>query len=215
MKRGRLITHEGGEGAGKTTAMDAIEAALRRHGRSVHRTREPGGTPAAEKIRGLLLDPETGELDPLTELLLMFGARRENVVASILPALEAGRDVLCDRFTEASHAYQGGGRGLGSKPVEALSQLVHPALAPDLVLVFDVPVDIGLARIRKKGDAPDRFEGDRLDFLERVRQTYLERAAANPERFVVIDATRSPEEVRADAVQAVEALISAQDVATP
>lgn len=209
MSRGRFITLEGGEGAGKTSAMDAIVEALTRQGRTVHRTREPGGTPAAERIRGLLLDPATGELDPLTELLLMFGARRENVVGSVLPALEAGQDVVCDRFTEASHAYQGGGRGLGPAPVEALSSLVHPDLEPDLVLVFDVPVEVGLERIRRKGDAPDRFEGDRKEFLERVRQTYLERARENPDRFVVIDATRTPEQVRGEAVEAVTALVRA------
>lgn len=211
MNRGRFITLEGGEGAGKTTAMDAIVDALTDLGRTVHRTREPGGTPAAERIRGLLLDPATGELDPLTELLLMFGARRENVVGSILPALKQGRDVVCDRFTEASHAYQGGGRGLGPRPIEALSALVHPALEPDLVLVFDVPVEVGLERIRMKGDAPDRFEGDRTEFLERVRQTYLERAAAHPDRFVVIDATQTQEQVRREAVQAVQDLVDRVD----
>ncbi|NKI34485.1 dTMP kinase [Wenzhouxiangella sp. XN79A] len=204
MSRGRLITLEGGEGAGKTTAIDAVVRCLEGHGRSVHRTREPGGTPAAEKIRGLLLDPATGALDPLTELLLMFAARRENVVGSIEPALAAGQDVVCDRFTEASHAYQGGGRGLGPAPVEALGGLVHPDLEPDLVLVLDVPVEVGLARIRKRGDAPDRFEGDRVDFLERVRRTYLERAAARPDRFVVIDASQAPDAVRGAVVRAVE-----------
>lgn len=209
MSRGVFITLEGGEGAGKTSAMDAIVDALTAQGRRVQRTREPGGTAAAERIRGLLLDPATGELDPLTELLLMFGARRENVVGSILPALAEGKDVVCDRFTEASHAYQGGGRGLGPAPVEALSALVHPDLEPDLVLVFDVPVDVGLERIRRAGEAPDRFEGDRKDFLERVRRTYLERASVHPDRFVVIDATQTPEQVRAAAVQAVTARIQA------
>lgn len=207
--RGRFITLEGGEGAGKTTAMDAVIDALERHGRTIRRTREPGGTPAAEKIRGLLLDPATGDLDPLTELLLMFAARRENVVGSILPALRAGHDVVCDRFTEASHAYQGGGRGLGPGPVDALGELVHPELRPDLVLVLDVPVEVGLARIRRRGDAPDRFEGDRVDFLERVRATYLERARTHPDRFVVIDASQDPAAVRAEVVRAVEAVVLA------
>lgn len=202
--RGRLITLEGGEGAGKTSAMDTVVAALEKQGREVHVTREPGGTPAAERIRGLLLDPATGVLDPLTELLLMFAARRENVTGSILPALEAGKDVVCDRFTEASHAYQGGGRGLGPAPVEALSAIVHPTLQPDLVLVLDVPVDVGLARIRKRGDAPDRFEGDRRDFLERVRQTYLQRAAAHPDRFAVVDASQDPAAVRGEVESIIE-----------
>ncbi|MBY6205825.1 dTMP kinase [Halomonas denitrificans] len=201
MTRGRFITLEGGEGAGKTTALAIVREELERRGRRVRTTREPGGTPAAEKIRALLLDPDTGALDPMTELLLMFAARRENVTDAILPALEGGDDVICDRFTEASHAYQGGGRGLGTAPVDALSELVHPGLEPDLVLVLDVPVDVGLARIRARGDAPDRFESDRSEFLERVRAAYLERAANHPDRFVVIDATRSPDEV-ADAVRA-------------
>ncbi len=201
MTRGRFITLEGGEGAGKTTALAVVREELERRGRRIRVTREPGGTPAAEKIRALLLDPDTGELDPLTELLLMFAARRENVTHAIEPALAAGDDVICDRFTEASHAYQGGGRGLGPEPVEALSALVHPGLEPDLVLVLDVPVDVGLARIEARGDAPDRFESDRGEFLERVRAAYLERAATAPERFVVVDATRSPEQV-ADAIRA-------------
>lgn len=209
--RGRFITLEGGEGAGKSTAMAAVRSALESRGRTVHETREPGGTPAAEKIRGLLLDPETGALDPMTELLLMFAARRENVTGSILPALEAGSDVICDRFTEASHAYQGGGRELGPGPVDALTELVHPGLEPDLVLVLDVPVEIGLERIRLRGDAPDRFEGDRRDFLERVRAAYLDRARSNPGRFIVIDATRPPEAVAERVVSAVNATMDALD----
>ena len=212
--RGRFITLEGGEGAGKSTAMAAVRTVLESRGRTVHETREPGGTPAAEKIRGLLLDPETGALDPMTELLLMFAARRENVTGSILPALEAGSDVICDRFTEASHAYQGGGRGLGPGPVEALTALVHPGIEPDLVLVLDVPVEIGLERIRLRGDAPDRFEGDRRDFLERVRSTYLERARSDPARFAVIDATRSPEAVAAAVSSTVNERMDALDSAS-
>ena len=208
--RGRFITLEGGEGAGKTTAMDAVIDELERSGRSVRRTREPGGTPAAEKIRALLLDPATGALDPMTELLLMFAARRENVIGTILPALQAGHDVVCDRFTEASHAYQGGGRRLGPGPVDALGELVHPDLRPDLVLVLDVPVEVGLARIRKRGDAPDRFEADRADFLERVRAAYLARAAAHPDRFVVIDAAQEPDAVRRDVLRAVRAAVPAE-----
>jgi len=190
-----MICLEGGEGAGKTTALDVVRGWLEQRGRTTRITREPGGTPGAERIRALLLDPETGPLDPLTELLLMFAARRENVVNVITPALAAGTDVICDRFTDASHAYQGGGRGLGGAPVELLAGLVHPGLEPDLVLVLDVPVDVGLRRIAARDGAPDRFEAAHGGFLERVRRTYLERAATAPERYAVIDATRPPEQV--------------------
>lgn len=201
--RGRLITLEGGEGAGKSTALEAVRAVLEADGRRTLTTREPGGTPAAERIREILLDPDTGALDPVTELLLMFAARRENVVRKILPAMDEGIDVICDRFTDASHAYQGGGRGLGPGPVDRLAGLVHPDLEPNLVLVLDVPVDVGLARIRTRAGGPDRFESDRGDFLERVRQTYLERARARPERYALIDASRPAADVSASVRQIV------------
>lgn len=186
--KGRLICIEGGEGAGKSTALSRIRGWLEARGRRTLVTREPGGTPVAEKIRALLLDPETGEIDPLTELLLMFAARRENVVQRIQPALADGVDVICDRFTDASYAYQGGGRGLGPGPVARLAGLVHPDLEPDLVLVLDVPVETGLQRIRGRKGGPDRFEAAQVDFLNRVRDTYLERARSDPARYAVIDA---------------------------
>ncbi len=198
MKRGRMICLEGGEGAGKSTAMATIRRFLEDQGRTVVSTREPGGTRAAERIRSVLLSPETGSLDPLTELLLMFAARRENVTGVILPALAAGRDVICDRFTEASHAYQGGGRGLGPGPIDQLAELVHPGLEPDLVLLLDVPVAQGLARIGRRKSGPDRFERTETEFLERVRQTYLDRASAQPGRYAVIDATAPRARVRAE-----------------
>jgi len=190
MPRGRMICLEGGEGAGKSTALALIDGWLQQRGRRTLATREPGGTPAAEKIRKLLLDPQTGDIDPVTELLLMFAARRENVVDRIEPALADGIDVICDRFTDASYAYQGAGRGLGAAPVARLASLVHPDLAPDLVLVLDVPVEIGLERIKRRKGGPDRFEGGRKAFLERVRQAYLARAHAHPDRYVVVDASR-------------------------
>lgn len=194
---GRLICLEGGEGAGKSTATPVVREWLEARGRSVLTTREPGGTPVAERIRELLLDPATGDIDPMTELLLMFAARRENLVDVIEPALAADTDVVCDRFTDASHAYQGGGRQLGAEPVERLTALVHPQLVPDLVLVFDVPVEVGLHRIRSRKGGPDRFEGDRIAFLERVRQTYLQRARSCPSRYAVIDASQPLARVRA------------------
>ena len=192
---GRLICLEGGEGAGKSSAMAVVREVLEQAGRKTLSTREPGGTPAAEKIRALLLSTETGHLEPISELLLMYAARRENVVQVLQPALEQDVDVICDRFTDASHAYQGGGRQLGSEPVEQLAGIVHPDLRPDLVLLLDVPVEVGLSRIRNRSGGPDRFESDRCDFLQRVRQAYLERARLNPEYFVVIDATANQDQV--------------------
>jgi dTMP kinase len=188
---GRFITLEGGEGAGKTTAMKVIVAWLEARGRQAVVTREPGGTRPAERIREVLLDPATGSLTAMSELLLMFAARQENLAHVIRPALEAGIDVVCDRFTDASRAYQGAGRGLGKEAVESLARLVHPDLRPDLTLLLDVPVAVGLERIRGRGGEPDRMEQNRPDFLERVREAYLSQARSEPERFVVIDASVS------------------------
>ncbi|TVS13161.1 MAG: dTMP kinase [Wenzhouxiangella sp.] len=196
MNRGRFITLEGGEGAGKTTAAALVERWLQEQGRSVIRTREPGGTPAAEKVRELLLDPATGELEPMTELLLMFAARAENLARIVRPALAAGKDVLCDRFTDASRAYQGGGRRLGIQVVNRLAGLVHPDLKPDLTLLLDVPVAVGMGRVAERGGNADRFEQSRGDFLERVRAAYLTQARLEPERIVVIDAGESLDRVR-------------------
>jgi len=196
--KGKMICLEGGEGAGKSTALKVVTGWLDGRGRRSLVTREPGGTPFAEKIRKLLLDPQTGEIDPVTELLLMFAARRENVVDVIEPALADGIDVICDRFTDASYAYQGGGRELGPEPVALLAGLVHPKLQPDLVVVLDVPVKVGLERIKRRRGGPDRFEGSRVAFLERVRQAYLERARAHPDRYAVIDATQDIEAVAAE-----------------
>jgi len=196
--RGRLITLEGGEGAGKSTAVATIEEWLRDRGRTTILTREPGGTPPAEKIRGLLLDPDTGHLDPLTELLLMFAARSENLRQIIRPAIERGDDVICDRFTDASMAYQGYGRQLGPEPVRTLQSVVHPDLQPDLTLLLDVPVTLGLNRIGERAGQPDRFERSDGDFLERVRQGYLDQAKASPERYAVIDASQDLDQVQRD-----------------
>ncbi|HMA99009.1 MAG TPA: dTMP kinase [Wenzhouxiangella sp.] len=202
---GRFITLEGGEGAGKTTAADQITEWLEQRGRTVIRTREPGGTAAAEKVRQMLLDPETGDLEPMTELLLMFAARAENLSRVIRPALAAGKDVLCDRFTDASRAYQGGGRQLGMQVVDRLAAVVHPDLTPDLTLLMDVPVELGMARVRGRGAKVDRFEQSKTDFLERARSAYLARARMEPARIVVIDASGPLEQVRASVSRALEA----------
>ncbi len=204
MNRGRFITLEGGEGAGKTTAAAWVEAWLTGRGRRVVRSREPGGTPAAEKVRGLLLDPETGDLEPMTEVLLMFAARAENLARIIRPALARGEDVLCDRFTDASRAYQGGGRRLGIQVVNRLAALVHPDLQPDLTLLLDVPVSVGMRRVAGRGGDADRFERLKSEFLERVRAAYLTQARMEPDRIVVIDASLEMDQVKAQVIEALE-----------
>ena len=191
---GTLITIEGVEGAGKSTVMNRIASWLEQHGHLEVRTREPGGTELAEAIRDILLDRHNKDLAGLTELLLMFAARAQHLEQLIRPALERGDTVLCDRFTDATWAYQGGGRGLPAAQIAALEELVHGDLQPDLTLLLDLPVRDGLARASRRS-ASDRFESESVAFFERVRQNYLERAAANQQRFVVIDAAPQPRKV--------------------
>ncbi|MGK2927118.1 MAG: dTMP kinase [Lysobacterales bacterium] len=194
MKPGIFITIEGGEGAGKSTIMQRVAAWLDARGHRVVSTREPGGTELAEKLRAILLDPNTVGLAGQAELLLMFAARAQHLAELIRPALERGDTVLCDRFTDATWAYQGGGRGLPREDIAALELLVHGDLQPDLTLLLDLPVEQGLQRASRRG-AADRFEGEPAEFLERVRAAYLERAAAAPQRFVQVDASGSAEAV--------------------
>ncbi|HMB42598.1 MAG TPA: dTMP kinase [Luteimonas sp.] len=191
-----LITIEGGEGAGKSTVMAAIVELLSARGKEVVRTREPGGTPAGEAIRNLLLDPNS-RLEAETELLLMFAARAQLVREVIRPALARGAVVLSDRFTDASFAYQGGGRGID---MGRIAELEHWAagIKPDLTFLLDVGVEQGLERARSRGGEPDRIEREQGDFFQRVRAVYRARAAAEPERFRVIDASQSLEKVLAD-----------------
>ena len=195
----RLVTLEGGEGAGKSTVLAALRAELE-HGGAVTCTREPGGTPLAEQIRALLLDPSHEPPCDRTELLLMFASRAQLVGQVIAPALERGEWVLSDRFTDASHAYQGGGRGCDPRLIDLLER-EFVGIEPGLTLLLDVPVDVGLARARGRGDA-DRIESERVEFFERVRAAYLARAAADPSRFVIVDATRPAADVAAAAVEA-------------
>ncbi|HMB55766.1 MAG TPA: dTMP kinase [Arenimonas sp.] len=186
--RGKFISIEGGEGAGKSTVIAAIVQALGQHGLEVVQTREPGGTPAGEAIRTLLLDPAR-TLAAETELLLMFAARAQLVRELILPALARGAVVVSDRFTDASFAYQGGGRGIEMGRIAELERWAA-GIKPDLTFLLDVGVDEGLARARSRGGELDRIERERSDFFERVRATYLSRAAAEPGRFRVIDASQ-------------------------
>lgn len=193
--RGRLfITLEGGEGAGKTTSLGSVREWLQRAGHEVVVTREPGGTELGERIRDLLLHRQELAISPDTEVLLMFAARAEHLARVIQPALAAGKTVLCDRFTDATYAYQGGGRGVSQARIAALESWVQGDLRPDLTLLLDVPVDLGRERAAN-ARAPDRFEREPDRFFERVRATYLARAAREPGRIRVIDAGRKPEEV--------------------
>ena len=193
--RGMFITVEGIEGVGKTTNMEYLQQTITAAGRELVVTREPGGTPLGEAIRGLLLDPQYKGMDPDCELQLMFAARAEHLDKVIRPAIEAGRWVLCDRFTDATYAYQGGGRGLDTGKIAALEQLVQGDFRPDLTLLLDVPVEVGLARAGNRS-APDRFEQEKVDFFERVRQAYLDMAASHDGRYRVIDASRSLDRVQ-------------------
>jgi dTMP kinase len=195
--RGRFITMEGGEGAGKSTMMERVAQWLEQSGHRVIQTREPGGTELAEKLRDILLDRNNLLLCGTAELLLMFAARAQHLDERIRPALARGDWVLCDRFTDATWAYQGGGRGLPREHIEALENLVHGDLQPDLTLLLDLPVELGLQRASDRSQA-DRFEGESVEFFQRVRGAYLERAAAAPGRFSVIDASRELEEVWAE-----------------
>lgn len=191
--KSRFITFEGIDGAGKSSQIAAAVALIESRGIPVIQTREPGGTPLGEKLRELLLH-ESMHLE--TEAMLMFAARREHLAALIEPSLAAGKWVVSDRFTDATYAYQVGGRGLDEARFSALENWVHPHLQPDLTLIFDLDPVVAARRLAGTGNAPDRFEREQADFFERVRNAYLRRAAANPCRIKVIDASQTPEEIR-------------------
>jgi dTMP kinase len=191
---GRLITLEGGEGAGKSTVIAALAQMLRERGIAFRQTREPGGTALGETIRSVLLDPAVRNVRAETELLLVFAARAQHVGEVIEPALAAGEWVLCDRFTDASFAYQGGGRGLDEEIIDGLERWAVRR-KPDLTLLLDVPVQTGLQRARSRGGRFDRIESENEAFFERVRAAYRARAASEPQRFRVIDAMQPAEVV--------------------
>jgi dTMP kinase len=206
MSRGRFITFEGIEGAGKSSLQRALAEALGARGRVVCATREPGGTPLAEEIRALTLARRSGGMPATTELLLMFAARAAHVSERILPALARGEWVLCDRFTDATHAYQGGGRGMDESAIDALAAIAHPGLTPDLTLLLDLPPEQGLARARSRSDSGDRFEDEALAFFDRIRARYLTLAALEPQRVQVLDATQSPDALLQQALLLVETI---------
>jgi len=209
-ERGRFITVEGGEGVGKTTQLDNIRAALGKAGFEVVMTREPGGTPRAEKIREVLLATTPEPMPPLCELLLMFAARCTHIENVIRPALARGAWVVCDRFTDATYAYQGGARGMPAEQIAMLEAAVQGSLRPDLTLLLDAPVDLALSRAkaRNAGTSTDRFELERAAFFEKVRDTYLARAMKEPLRFRVIDAGRALAAVTADVRHAIDEYVA-------
>jgi len=201
--KGKFITFEGIDGAGKSSHVEWLADVLRQRGLVVRVTREPGGTELGEKLRALLLS-EAMHLE--TETLLMFAARREHLAQLIEPALARGEWVICDRFSDATYAYQGGGRGLDRAKFLALEHWVHEYLQPELTLLFDLPLDVARERIVLANRVLDKFEQERVDFHERVRNAYLERAHANPSRIRVIDANRRIEQIRSQLEQIVSSL---------
>lgn len=200
---GKFITLEGTEGVGKSTNISCIESWLRARGIDYLSSREPGGTELGEEIRTLLLSQRALPVDSMAELLLMFASRAQHLSEKILPALERGIWVLSDRFTDATFAYQGGGRGVSTELIHTLTDLVHPNFRPDLTLVLDIDPRIGMARAKKRGPV-DRFEAEEIEFFDRVRQTYLAQIKSQPERFRVIDAAQTPEQVCRDIEAALE-----------
>jgi len=192
-KRGRLITVEGVDGAGKSTHLPYIEALLRANDCEVIVTREPGGTPLAEKLRVLVL---AEPMEPVAETLLIFAARADHVRKRIVPALERGTWVLCDRFTDATLAYQGAGKGVSAELIELLAEMSHPGLRPDRTLIFDCPYDIAIDRLRDAGKLLDRFERESRTFFNKVRDAYLYRARVEPQRVRIIDASKPLDKVK-------------------
>lgn len=196
MERGRFVTFEGIEGVGKSTNIGFLVSAIEAAGHDVLVTREPGGTPMAERIRDLVASHGDEAMPDVAELLLVFAARALHVNNVIRPALEAGTWVVSDRFTDSSRAYQGGGRGLPAGDIDRLADWVHGDVEPDLTILLDAPVEVGMERAGKRSD-PDRFESEQSEFFERVRATYLQLAASDPGRFVVVDATQPLDTVKA------------------
>ena len=205
--QGRFITLEGIEGAGKSTLARTLESALRQRGLPVIVTREPGGSPLAERLRGILLERGAEQITPVAETLLMFAARSIHIGSRIRPALEQGSWVICDRFSDATRAYQGAGRGVDSALIESLAQAVHAHLWPQRTLLLDLPVELGLTRARARRAGGDRFEDEERQFFERARARYLQVAAAEPQRVRVIDARLDPALVATKAFAAIEDLL--------
>lgn len=207
IRRGQFITFEGTEGVGKSTQLENAESTLEALGVECIVTREPGGTPMAESIRELLLAPRDEPVNEITELLLMFAARAQHLHTRILPELEAGRWVLCDRFTDATFAYQGGGRGVPAERIALLESLVQGTVRPDHVILLDAPVEIGMVRARHRGEL-DRFEQEAVAFFERIRETYLARAGDAPSRYHIVDASQPIDTVSGEVANLIRNLVN-------
>ena len=205
---GKFITVEGIEGAGKTTCMQVVTNVIEQQGISAIHTREPGGTDLGEDLRNLLLGHKHTGMSDDAELLMMFAARAEHIAQKIKPALDAGNWVLCDRFTDATYAYQGYGRGISLEKISGLENWVQGELRPDLTLLMDLPVEMGMERAGKRS-APDRFESEAWDFFERIRQGYLSIAAEQSSRVKVIDASQDLHDVQEQVRAAIEAFVNA------
>jgi dTMP kinase len=209
MRRGIFVSIEGGEGAGKSSVIAAAREMLDARGIPYRMTREPGGTPLAEALRALVLDPANAGLTREAEVLMIFAARAQHVAEVIRPTLDAGRWVLCDRYTDASFAYQGGGRGVPVAALEWLEAFATGGLRPDRTILLDVDVDEGRRRVASRGEDRDRMEREDDDFFDRVRRAYLARAVADPGRFRIVDATRPLAQVVADVVAELKSLAAA------
>ncbi len=207
VQRGKFISLEGTEGVGKSTNLAAMLDCLDRHNIAYIQTREPGGTPLAEELRELLLAPREEAVAPAAELLMVFAARAQHLETLIKPALDDGLWVVSDRFTDATFAYQGGGRGLSMEMIAALETMIQQGLAPDRTILLDLAPEVGMQRAEQRGEL-DRFETEQMAFFDKVRAAYLERAAADPNRFVIVDASQSVQQVSADVVVALEQLIA-------
>jgi len=203
-----FITFEGGEGAGKSTTIKRLVSALKLDGYQIVLTREPGGTPISEEIRNVILDLKNIDMDPMTEALLYAASRRQHIVQKILPALKEGKLVLCDRFLDSSLAYQGGARGLGIDRVYALNKFATEGLKPDLTILFDIVPEAGLKRIANNKREVNRLDEEKLAFHNAVRDAFHELSKREPKRFVIVDASKSPDEVFGAAYQAIKERIN-------
>ena len=206
MKKGKFISIEGIEGVGKSSNAEIIEKCLKQAQIKVTSTREPGGTPFAEKIRTILKDSNTEKITEMSELLMMFSSRSQNVRNVIAPALNSGNWVICDRFTDSTRAYQGGGRGISLDTINNLASIVHGDIDPDYTFLFDAPIDVCLDRIKKRGKL-DRFESENYEFFNKVRNVYLKLASSNPDQIILIDTNKSFSEVKISVEREIKKII--------